>query len=138
MPNAHCPIGKWWKVTTIVLINNVQLRDTLRFACSLERLNIVVLGEPPGWYLGHTIFYPLSQTPDANTRRSLQRVIESPLVSETFILLSSREESGLVVLNKKQLEELLTRSSIDYLSIQLPKPIVNYSLGELSKTEYEI
>jgi len=97
-----------------------------------------VLGEPPSWYLGHTIFYPLSQTPDANTRRSLQRVIESPLVSETFILLSSREESGLMVLNKKQLENLLTCGSVDYISIQLPKPIVNYPLGELSKTEYEI
>jgi hypothetical protein len=120
-----------------VLINNENLRDTLRFACTLPKLNIVVLGDSPNWYLGHTIYYPLSQTPEANQRRALQRLIESPLISETFTLLSSREEAGTVLLNKKQLEDLLTRGSVDYESIQLDKPPLVYPTGPLPRCEFE-
>jgi hypothetical protein len=87
------PSNKKGKALDLVYIcrdgNNEELRYSIRSAvANLPHDNIWVVGGKPEWYTGKHIAVPQEASKVDNARNNLLKVISSPEVSESFILMN--------------------------------------------------
>lgn len=124
MIDAHCPLGLWQQEWTIVITN--PDRQVVRAAYDMSVP--LLIGTIPPWYLGKSILSPPRyHSPYTDHLRWLQKTIDSPDVTETFLWV----ENGLTPLpfNKYRVPHY-TNSPInpinEVLLLERGLPTLNY------------